>query len=99
MCIKKNNCVKMCIFCVKNIFIYNIKMYSCEICNYNTAERTAIYHHNKTKKHLKKLIEIEKKEEKENEIVKLKDKEIEELKQELIKVKEEKKELEVTAKI
>jgi hypothetical protein len=74
-------------------------MYSCNICEYNTNERTAIYHHNKTKKHLHNKEEYEKQLREENEIVKLKNKEIESLKQELTKVKEEKKELEVTAKI
>ncbi len=28
-----------------------IKKYHCEICNYDTIERTAFYHHNKSKKH------------------------------------------------
>jgi hypothetical protein len=35
-------------------------MYTCEICEYNTNERTAIYHHNKTKKHLLNKNEYEK---------------------------------------
>ncbi len=76
-------------------------MYICNYCNYETHDKSGLSHHKKTKKHIlnKETHEKKLKEEKENEIVKLKDKEIEELKQELIKVKEEKKELEVTAKI
>ncbi len=76
-------------------------MYNCNLCNYVTGSRTALCNHKKTKKHIQNIETHQKqlKEEKENEIVKLKDKEIEELKQELIKIKEEKKELEVTAKI
>ena len=74
-------------------------MYNCNICNYSTHERTSLYHHNKTKKHLQNKEVFEKKLKEENDMLKSKDKEIEELKQELIKIKEEKKELEVTAKI
>ena len=72
-------------------------MYICNLCNYNTEDKSNFNHHNKSKKHLFNLNTENKKEE--NEKLKLKEKEIEELKQELIKVKEEKKELEVTAKI
>lgn len=65
-------------------------MYKCELCDYNTNERTAIYHHNKTKKHLHNQNDYDEKIKKENELIKLKDKEIEELKQEIIKIKQEK---------
>ena len=52
-------------------------MYTCNICNYETTVRTAIYVHNKTKKH----IINSKKEEKQIELV---EKENEKLKQELL---------------
>jgi len=52
-------------------------MYTCNICNYETNVRTAIYVHNKTKKH----IINSKKEEKQIELV---EKENEKLKQELL---------------
>ena len=59
-------------------------MYQCNICNYNTTDRTAIYHHNKTKKHIKNKELYEDKIKNEN--VQLKDNEIEKLKQQLKKV-------------
>ena len=76
-------------------------MYTCNICNYETDVRTAIYNHNKTKKHLKNIKDYEKKNTEEKEIIEKQNKEIEELKKELIKVKQEKEiaKLEVEAKI
>jgi hypothetical protein len=67
-------------------------MYTCEICEYNTNERTAIYHHNKTKKHLLNKNEYEKniKEENENELLKSKQKKIEELEKKLSEIEKEK---------
>jgi hypothetical protein len=57
-------------------------MYSCNICDYFTDCRTAIYHHNKSKKH---VINLEKDTlNKENEKLKLQEKEIAELKKELL---------------
>lgn len=72
-------------------------MYICNLCNYQTEDKSNFNHHNKSKKHLFKLNT----ETKNNENIKLqlKEKEIEELKQELIKVKEEKKEFEIKAQI
>jgi hypothetical protein len=81
-------------------------MYICKICNYETLVRTAMYTHNKTKKHIHnkenydRNMEITNNENKtEQEILKLKDKEIEELKEKLIIIEKEKEKLEVTAKI
>jgi hypothetical protein len=65
-------------------------MYTCNICNYETDVRTAIYNHNKTKKHITNKEIYDKKVNDDNELLKLKNKEIEELKQELLKVKQEK---------
>ena len=56
-------------------------MYTCNICNYETNVRTAIYVHNKTKKHINNIIF---KKEKEEQQIKLIEKENEKLKQELI---------------
>lgn len=64
--------------------------YSCDICNYKTDVRTAIYNHNKTKKHISNMEKHEKKTKDEINTLKLKNQEIEELKQELIKIKQEK---------
>jgi hypothetical protein len=79
-------------------------MYTCNICNYVTTARTALYNHNKSKRHLTKIQNNELLEEKQ--IIEKQTKEIEVLKQELTKVKEEKneldvlkKELEITAKL
>jgi hypothetical protein len=81
-------------------------MYTCDICNYETDVRTAIYNHNKTKKHIHNLKIYEKKVKEvnaENELLKQKNKEIEELKQKLIEIENEKDKeiakLEVEAKI
>jgi hypothetical protein len=76
-------------------------MYICDICNYQTSERTAIYHHNKTKRHLKNKDENEKNINDEKQIIEKQLKEIEELKQELIKVRKEKEleKIEVKAQI
>lgn len=81
-------------------------MYTCDICNYETDVRTAIYNHNKTKKHIHNLEIYEKKVKEvnvENELLKQKNKEIEELKQKLIEIEKEKDKeiakLEVEAKI
>ena len=67
-------------------------MYICNLCNYETSDKSNINHHNKTKKHINNKEKYDKKikEENENELLKLKNKEIEELKQELLKVKQEK---------
>jgi hypothetical protein len=77
------------------------KVYICKLCNYETTARTALYNHNKSKKHLSKITNNELLEEKE--IIEKQTKEIEELKQELLKVKQEKDKeiakLEVEAKI
>jgi len=56
-------------------------MYSCKICNYETTARTALYNHNKSKKHLAEIQNIKIIEEKE--IIEKQNKEIEELKQKL----------------
>jgi hypothetical protein len=66
-------------------------MYICNFCNYETSDKSGFSHHNKTKKHIKnkEIYEKKLKEEKENELLKIKDSQIEELKQELNKVKEE----------
>ena len=63
-------------------------MYICKICNFETSARTALYNHNKSKKHTaiiqnKKLLE-------EKQIIEQQTKEIDELKKELIKIKQEK---------
>jgi hypothetical protein len=77
------------------------KIYFCKLCNYETTARTALYNHNKSKKHLAKIQNNELLEEKE--IIEKQSKEIEELKHELLKIKEEKDKeiakLEVEAKI
>ncbi len=65
-------------------------MYTCDICNYQTLERTSIYHHNKTKKHLKNLEDQNKKITEEKQIIEKQNKEIEELKQKLTEIEKEK---------
>ena len=52
-------------------------MYTCDICNYSTDDRSNLQHHNKSKKHI--LIK-----EQENKILKIKDDENEILKQKLL---------------
>ena len=68
-------------------------MYSCEICNYFSEARTAIYTHNKSKKHIQKLEDYNNKikEIDEMKIIQIKNKEINELKKKLIKTENEKK--------
>ncbi len=67
-------------------------MYFCEICNYCTEVRTAMYKHNRSSKHIQNVNKLKEKEE--LEIIKTKDKEIEELKQKLIESENQKKEFE-----
>jgi cellobiose-specific phosphotransferase system component IIB len=63
-------------------------MYNCEICNYETTARTALYNHRKSKKHLTKIqnnmIPGE------NKIIEKQLKEIDELREKLIKIEKEK---------
>ena len=85
----------------KNLNIIIFYMYNCNICNYETGSRTALCNHKKTKKHIQNLEEHEKnlKDEKDNEMLKLKDKEIEELKQKLADTENQKKEFEIKAQV
>jgi len=73
------------------------KIYTCKLCDYETTARTALYNHNKSKKHLAKIQNNELLEEKE--IIEKQTKEIEELKQKLADTENKKKELEIEAKI
>lgn len=57
-------------------------MYICELCNFSTCVRTALYNHKKSKKHLSKVQNIKINEE--QVIIDKKNKEIEELKQKLL---------------
>jgi len=71
-------------------------MYTCNICNYETDVRTAIYNHNKTKKHIvaKEFYDKKNKNEKDKEEqIKLLNSENEKLKQKLIEKEREKQEL------
>ena len=58
------------------------KIYYCRLCSYETTARTALYNHNKSKKHLAKIQHNELLEEKE--IIEKQTKEIEELKEKLL---------------
>jgi hypothetical protein len=55
-------------------------MYTCNVCNYETDNKSNLNHHNKTNKHLTNKEIYNNNTIKENEIAWIKDKEIEELK-------------------
>jgi hypothetical protein len=63
-------------------------MYTCDICNYSTDDRSNLQHHNKSKKHI--LIK-----ERENKLLKIKDDENEILKQKLLVSETENKSLKI----
>jgi 5-methylcytosine-specific restriction endonuclease McrA len=69
------------------------KIYKCDLCNFTTNDRTTLYNHNKSKKHLKKKEEFKNNYDDENvklnNIINLKDQEIEKLKIEIEKLKME----------
>lgn len=74
------------------------KIYRCDICNYDTHVRTALYNHRKTKKHIQKQFKLEKKCINEKQTIDEKNKEIEDLKQKLIEAETKAKLIEAETK-
>ena len=65
-------------------------MHECLICKYSTNDKTNLYHHQKSKKHILNVEKNKSEKDNEKELIKIKDDKIEELKQELVKLKQEK---------